>query len=124
MKQYDDNSFADYYNVGPDDCDCVTTGSLVKLYSDYWNSEKNPCLPGLSWENRAEKNAPHEANFLKLECSRVKTRFGWQPGWHIEDAVIQTIKWVNVWMSGEDIMREMEREIDEYIAGVRSYNLR
>ena len=35
--QYEDKSFAGYYNVGPDDCDCITTGQLVELFCKKWN---------------------------------------------------------------------------------------
>ena len=56
QRQYEDNRYAGYYNVGPDDCDCVTTGTLVDLFCQAWGD-------GAAWENRAEANAPHEANF-------------------------------------------------------------
>ena len=62
--QYEDIKFADYYNVGPDECDCVTTGELVDLFVKYADSKIN-------WINKSEKNAVHEANFLKLENSRL-----------------------------------------------------
>ena len=64
-RQFEEMSYAGYYNVGPDDCDCVTTGELVDLFCKKWGE-------GAKWENRAEENAPHEANFLKLDCSKLK----------------------------------------------------
>lgn len=115
MRQYEDESYSGYYNVGPDDIDCVDTGNLVTIFCDMWNQKKFSFQPEVSWENRAEENAPHEANFLKLDCSRIKTRFGWQPRWHIEDAIQQTVNWTKVWMSGGDVKTEMDREIKEYI---------
>ena len=36
QRQYEDNRHAGYYNVGPDDCDCVTTGTLVDLFCQAW----------------------------------------------------------------------------------------
>lgn len=65
QRQYEDSRFAGYYNVGPDDCDCVTTGTLVDLFCRAWGGDA-------AWENQAEANAPHEANFLKLDCSKLK----------------------------------------------------
>ena len=65
MKQYEDKSLAGNYNIGPDDCDCAATGELVDLFCSHWGD-------GASWKNVADKNAPHEANFLKLDCSRIK----------------------------------------------------
>ena len=50
MKHYEDSSFSGYYNVGPDDCDCVNTGNLVSLFTDIWNDKKNYDLPMISWK--------------------------------------------------------------------------
>ena len=108
QKQYEDPSLADYYNVGPDDCDCVTTGNLVDLFCRSWG-------PSARWENRAEANAPHEANFLKLDCSKLKTTFGWTPRWHIGECMEKTVAFSKVWLSGGDVPAEMEREIKEFL---------
>lgn len=103
-KQYEDIKYAGYYNVGPDECDCVTTGELVDLFCKYWGSEAK-------WENQAEENAPHEANFLKLDCSKIKSVFGWRPRWHIDECMEMTCCFSKVWMNGGDIPAEMDREI-------------
>ena len=107
-KQYEDKKYQGYYNVGPDDCDCVTTGDLVDLFCKHWGE-------GAKSENQAEANAPHEANFLKLDCSKVKSTFGWQPRWHIEDALRETVAWAKAWQKGEDISLVMEKQISEFI---------
>lgn len=106
--QYEDRRLAGWYNVGPEECDCVTTGELVALFCKTWGE-------GAAWENRAEKDAPHEANFLKLDCSKLKAAFGWRPRWHIKEAVRQTAAWTRVWLSGGDIPAEMNRNIEEYL---------
>lgn len=106
-KQYKDIKFADYYNVGPDDCDCVTTGDLVNLFCKHWGEDAK-------WENKAETNAPHEANFLKLDCSKVKSTFGWTPKWHMEECMEMVCRFSKVWLSGGDISAEMDAEIKEF----------
>lgn len=110
QRQYEDPGLSDWYNVGPDDCNCVTTGELVELFCQTWGH-------GMTWENRAEKNAPHEANFLKLDSTKLKTTFAWQPRWHIQEAVAKTVEWSRAWMEGEDIPRIMDRQIQEYVEG-------
>ena len=107
-RQYEDKVFAGWYNVGPDECDCITTGELVDLFCRSWGD-------GVTWEDQAEANAPHEANFLKLDCSKMKAAFGWRPRWHIEEAVRKTIAWSRVWLAGGDIPAEMDREIADYL---------
>lgn len=108
QKQYEDSSYAGFYNVGPDDCDCVTTGELVSLFCEKWGDRA-------AWENQAEANAPHEASFLKLDCSRIKSVFGWKPRWHIEDAIEQTCRFSKAWLAGESISEEMDAEICEFM---------
>ena len=117
--QYEDRKFAGYYNVGPDDCDCVTTGELVDLFCKKWNSgtsvegEKNGAEEA-KWENHAEANAPHEANFLKLDTSLIKSTFGWQPRWHIDECMGKTVQFSKVWLNEGDIPAEMDKEIEEF----------
>lgn len=108
QKQYEDKKYAGFYNVGPDDCDCVTTGNLVDLFCKYWGEDAK-------WENQAEANAPHEANFLKLDCSKVKSVFGWQPRWHIEECMDMVCRFSKVWLSGEEVTDEMDKEINEFL---------
>ena len=107
QKQYEDPAYQGYYNVGPDDCDCVTTGELVDLFCKCWGE-------GAAWENQAEANAPHEANFLKLDCSKIKAVFGWTPRWHIGECMEMTCRFCKVWLTGGNIPEEMDREIAEF----------
>ena len=111
QRQYEDHSVAGWYNVGPEDQDCVPTGRLVELFCQAWGR-------GLTWENRAELDAPHEDSFLKLDCSRVKTMFGWRPRWSVEKAVQQTTAWTECWLSGGSIAEEMDRQINDYWEGL------
>ena len=91
MAQWEDPSVQGYYNVGPDDCDCVTTGELVDLFCQYWGE-------GARWENHFA-GGPHEANFLKLDCSRVKKTFGWKPNTGIRQAVEWSVLWYKAWLA-------------------------
>lgn len=110
QKQYENPGIAGCYNIGPDDCDCVTTGTLVDLFCNAWGE-------GQHWKSLCETNVPHEANFLKLDCSKIKSTFGWQPRWHIQDAVEQTVIWSRTWLSKGNIEAEMEREIKLFCEG-------
>ncbi len=108
-KQYEDKRYAGFYNVGPDDCDCVTTGNLVDMFCKFWGE-------GQTWENRF-LGGPHEANFLKLDCSKLKNVFGWQPRWHVEDAVRYTVEWAKDYLAGQNISKCMDEQIKEFLGG-------
>lgn len=107
-RQYEDKSFAGYYNVGPDDCDCVTTGELVDLFCKYWGENAK-------WVNISEDNPLHEANFLKLDCSKIKSVFDWKPRWHIRECIDMTCRFGKILLSKGDISGEMDAEISEFL---------
>ena len=104
QRQYEDSRFAGYYNVGPDDCDCVTTGTLVDLFCRAWGGDA-------AWENQAEANAPPEANFLKLDCSKLKTTFGWTPRWHMAECMEKTVAFSKIWLANGDVPAGWKRKL-------------
>lgn len=106
-KQYADGSYAGYYNVGPDDRDCFQTGALVDLFVKHWGDN-------MRWINRYD-GGPHEANFLKLDCSKLKTTFGWKPHWDLDKAIERVVEWSKCWVAGGDIRACMDREIKEFL---------
>ena len=109
--QYEESRYSGYYNVGPDDRDCVTTGELVDLFCRAWGD-------GQTWENHFV-GGPHEANFLKLDCSRMKSVFGWKPAWDVRTAVEKTVEWTKEWQAGQDINTIMDRQIQEFLADIK-----
>ena len=106
-EQYLDHSKAGFYNVGPDESDCVTTGDIVDKFCNVWGD-------GIKWVNRHD-GGPHEANFLKLDCSLVKQTFGWKPVWNIDKAIEMVVKFSKRRLSEpEAIVDEMNSEIREF----------
>lgn len=108
QKQYEDIRYAGYYNVGPDECDCLTTGELVSLFCRKWGQAQ-------SWENRAEEDAPHEATFLRLDCQKLKDTFGWSPRWNVDTAMEKIVRWTKVYLDGGDIPGCMDEQIEEFV---------
>lgn len=112
-KQFEDNRYAGWYNVGPDDVDCFQTGAIVDLFCKKWNSVGEP-IESMKWINKHD-GGPHEANFLKLDCSKLKATFGWYPHWNLNEAMDKIVEWSKCWMNGEDVRIVMDRQIKEFI---------
>lgn len=108
--QYGDKKFASSYNVGPDDVDCWTTGELVTLFCDKWNQQTGDSI---KWVNKYD-GGPHEANFLKLDCSKLKKTFGWNPRWNVETTMEKIVEWSDVYFKDGDIIGCMEKQIREF----------
>lgn len=107
-RQYDDRSLAGSYNIGPDECGCIETGKLAELFCKAWGD-------GAEWENIGEIDAPHEANFLRLDNSKIKSVLGWRPRLNITDAVEKTVEWSKAYLGGGDVRGVMDRQIEEYM---------
>ena len=106
-KQYEDSALSGYYNVGPDESDCYSTGDLVNLFIDAWDGDIKRVDQG--------DGGPHEAGFLKLDCSKLKETFGWSPRWNLKAAVSKTVEWTKHYKNGDNIRKCMDDQINEYL---------
>ena len=88
MRQYENPDYANSYNVGPDDTNNVTTGMLADRFCYHWGD-------GASYKIRAD-HGPHEAGFLKLDCTRLKQTFLWEPTWTIDDALEKIVEFEKI----------------------------
>ena len=108
-KQYEDPELSSWYNIGPDDGDCFRTGDLVDLFVKSWGD-------GLKWKAEAD-GGPHEANYLKLDCSKLKSTFDWHPRWNLETAIEKVVEWTRAWIAGQDVRPVMDQQINEFLEG-------
>lgn len=109
--QYENKELAGNYNVGPDDTDCWTTGELVTLFCDKWNNANGT---NIIWKNVYD-GGPHEANFLKLDCSKLKKTLQWKPRWNVETAMEKIVEWMKVYFEDGDVSECMDRQIEEFL---------
>lgn len=109
-RQFKDKNFAGNYNVGPDEISCLTTGELVTLFCKKWNEAMGATV---TWKNVSD-GGPHEANFLKLDCSKIKKTFGWKPMWDVEIAMEKIVEWMRAYLEDEDIAACMNSQIKEF----------
>ena len=110
MLQFNDSSYQGNYNIGPDDEDCVTTGELADKICEKWGS-------GASWINKYD-GGPHEAQFLKLDCTKAHTILDWKPRWHIDEAISRIVEFEKIRLNGADsevIRNVMTKQIREYL---------
>ena len=111
MRQYENKEkYAGHYNVGPNEEDCWTTGELVTLFCEKWNLATGD---NLEWKNISD-GGPHEAGFLKLDCSKLKSVFGWNPRWNVETTMEKIVEWSVALIKGEDIIAVTDKQIEEF----------
>jgi CDP-glucose 4,6-dehydratase len=110
-KQYNDKTLEGAYNFGPDEESCVATGELAELFCSAWGS-------GAAWRVQGD-GGPHEANFLKLDCSKSKTGLGWKPRWDIKTAVEKIVEFAKA-NTDDQHTACVDRQIEEYF---KDYNV-
>ncbi len=107
--QYEKPELAGSYNVGPNESDCVRTGELADMFCQVWGG-------GQIWK-AVYVDGPHEANLLKLDCSKIKQMLGWQPKWNARQAIEKTVEWTKEWRAGKEVADVMEKQIKEFSYG-------
>ena len=105
-EQHMDISKAGWYNVGPDAEGCVKTADLAGMFCEAWGQ-------GARWMTQGD-GGPHESSYLKLDSSKIKRVFGWQPVWGIREAVRRTCEWTKAWLAGENAESVTECQIRKY----------
>ena len=104
-KQYGDKTIQGAYNFGPNDESCVTTGELASIFCTAWG-------PNAAWRVQGD-GGPHEANFLKLDCSKAKAVLGWKPCWNIQTAIEKTVEFAKI-QSDKERQACIEKQVDLY----------
>lgn len=95
------------YNIGPDDKSCINTHQVVHLFGQSWGKD-------FVWTEGINKG-PHEATFLKLDCSKVKQAFDISPKWNIEQAILETVKWYQAYLDHENMKDYTEQQIFDFL---------
>lgn len=107
QKLYDEgSSYASAWNFGPRDEDSRQVSEVLELLINQWGNSA-------SWTSK-NFNEPHEANLLKLDCSKALTYLGWTPKWSLETAIQKIVQWQNAY-HGQENMREVSlAQINQY----------
>lgn len=113
MAQYEDKKYQGYYNIGPDDSNCCRTGELVELFINHWGD-------GLRWIDQSD-GGPHEASYLKLDCSKLKNTFDWKPIWNLDEAIKRVVEWSKCWIQNGDIGKCIKEQIDDFMYQWKSH---
>ena len=99
------------------------------MFCKYWNGadgrnsdsdkdcetdSKSEDHKGISWINKSD-GGPHEANFLKLDCMKIKQKLGWRPVWNIDRAMEELVRWYRIYDRDGDIAAITNEQIELYL---------
>ena len=94
------------WNFGPPDTDTVSVQYIVETLSGLW-----PDKTAWHFENH---ESPHEADFLKLDCSKAARILGWRPRWNLSSALERIVSWHQAWLADDNMQLYSLNEIKTY----------
>jgi len=100
-------AFAEPWNFGPADTDARPVQEVVQLLTQSWGD-------GARWELDA-KPQPHEATFLKLDCSKAAQRLQWRAKWSLETAIDKIVQWHKAHDRGDDMGARCQQQIQDHM---------
>jgi len=101
------NEYAEAWNFGPDEESARTVSWLTDYVCRKWGK-------GASWHHDCRAH-PHEANYLKLDSSKAKTKLGWRPRLTVPTALDWTVDWYRESLHGADVESLTEQQIVRYL---------
>jgi CDP-glucose 4,6-dehydratase len=100
-------AFAEAWNFGPDENDAKPVEWLVRTLCSKWGDHASYTLD--------QGTHPHEAHYLKLDCSKAKTGLDWHPRWDLEKALDSIVDWTKAFSRKKDMRVICSRQIEEYV---------
>ena len=100
--------YAEAWNFGPKDEDCKPVNWILDQMVKTWGA-------GAAWE-LDQNNNPHEAGFLKLDCSKAKQKLHWEPKWNLQYTLGLIVNWHQDWRAGKNMNEKCLEEIVNYNA--------
>ncbi len=108
-KLYDaEGKYAESWNFGPNESDATSVQNIVEKIKLLWGERSGGQLLD-------ETKHPHEAHYLKLDCSKAKMQLGWWPRWSLDTTLDYIVKWHQAWLSGEKMRHYTINEINDYM---------
>lgn len=94
------------WNFGPDDHDAKTVEWIVKNLCMKWGGKASYEID--------KGDHPHEAYYLKLDCSKAKSELGWQPHWDLDKAIESIVTWSHAYQRGRDMVKVCLKQIEDH----------
>jgi len=101
------SSFASGWNFGPRDEDNRSVQEVVDILISSWGHSA-------SWEKEGSEQ-PHEANLLKLDCSKARSQLKWIPQWDLEVAIQKIVLWQKAYQKKENMREISLAQINDYM---------
>lgn len=99
--------FAEAWNFGPNEENATSVRNMVETLAKFWGDDAMLEID--------PDESLHEANYLKLDCSKARSRLNWHPQWDLTTALGKTIDWYKTYqLNPEDLLEKSLEQIVDY----------
>lgn len=105
--------FAEAWNFGPSDEGSICVEEVIHHVKKYWDA--------IDYEIYQVSNQLHEANLLKLDCSKAHIKLNWKDVWNSEITFKKTVQWYKSFYTEDSILTPID--FKEYIQDARSQKI-
>ncbi len=99
-------AYAEGWNFGPNDEDAKPVQWIVEQLTQQWGE-------GASWQ-LDQADHPHEAHYLKLDCSKAKMRLEWHPRWDLAKTLEMIVIWQRAYLAQQDMRKISLEQIKKF----------
>ncbi|MBW2569883.1 MAG: CDP-glucose 4,6-dehydratase [Deltaproteobacteria bacterium] len=101
--------FSEAWNFGPTDEGNRNVLAVVRELQKHWSN--------IDYQIKADKKNPHEANLLKLDCSKAYAKLKWESVWNSSDTFVKTVQWYKMYYESGRVCSE--EQLAEYITDAK-----
>jgi CDP-glucose 4,6-dehydratase len=102
-------AFSGAWNFGSDDIGRKNVLAVVKELQNYW--------PTIDFQIASDEKSPHEANLLKLDCSKAHAKLGWTPVWNDSRMLEKTAQWYREFYASDQVLSR--EQLNEFVDDAR-----
>lgn len=99
--------YAEGWNFGPNEDDVQSVEWIAQTICRLWGEDAS--------YNIDTNVHPHEATYLKLDCSKAKLRLNWKPKWNLKEALQSIVEWNKAYLDGQNMRDFSIKQIEEYL---------
>jgi CDP-glucose 4,6-dehydratase len=100
------DNYSEAWNFGPNENDAKPVAWVINELVDQWGEHASWVL---------DKNImPHEASYLKLDCSKALCSLGWKPKLNLETAINWLVDWHKCHIRNNNLRDKTIEQITKY----------
>lgn len=100
------------WNFGPSEFSNHSVADVVESLCSHWGADESSCMS-------VDAETPHEANSLRLDCTKAAAELGWKSHWSLDDTLASIASWYKAYLAGDDLRAHCIRQIERYGRVVR-----